>query len=433
MTDRNYTCVADAMQPSKIERPNKRLTQEQFLQKAIAVHGDKYDYSETIYVKSKEKALFKCREHGVFSQKPNDHLKGRGCPECKKSKLTKPPKVYSFNPLLPNRKKGSTKPLSKNEFLVLAKAKQGDKFDYSLVPDNGIRMKGRVTVICKTCNHTYDIIVSSHVNTGNRCPSCSGYMQLDNKTFIERAIKVHGEKYDYSLVEYRSNKEKVKIFCKNCNDYFYQSPSSHLLGKQGCKACGVASRVKKRTKTKERFISEAIEVHGSKYSYENVIYKTAQIKILVTCPKHGVFSIQPSEHLYGKGCRSCARELSVGFSKERFEKLCLEKNRKAILYVLKLSNKDEVFYKIGITSRSVRERYYGSKVKYDLQVELEIVESAGYVFDLEKRLHRLLKKHHYQPLIPFEGSRKECFSFLPKDIVKLLTEVVSSTQLQLIA
>ena len=119
MTDRNYTCVADAVQPSKIERPNKRLTQEQFLQKAIAVHGDKYDYSETIYVKSKEKALFKCREHGIFSQKPNDHLKGRGCPGCKKSKLTKTPKVYSFNPLLPNRKKGSTKPLSKNEFLAI--------------------------------------------------------------------------------------------------------------------------------------------------------------------------------------------------------------------------------------------------------------------------------------------------------------------------
>ena len=92
-----------------------------------------------------------------------------------------------------------------------------------------------------------------------------------------------------------------------------------------------------------------------------------------------------------------------------------------------------MFYKIGITSRSVRERYYGSKTKYDLQVEFEIVESAGYVFDLEKRLHRLLKKHHYQPLIPFEGSRKECFSFLPKDIVKLLTEVGSSKQLQLIA
>lgn len=61
-------------------------TTESFIQKAIQVHGNKYDYSKVNYIKSQEKVTIICTEHGEFRQRPNDHLQGKGCPKCNQSK-----------------------------------------------------------------------------------------------------------------------------------------------------------------------------------------------------------------------------------------------------------------------------------------------------------------------------------------------------------
>ena len=71
---------------------NKRLTTEDFIKKAREVHGDKYDYSKVKYVNTSTKVCIVCPEHGEFQQTPNDHLGGKGCPNCKG--LTK---QYKFN------------------------------------------------------------------------------------------------------------------------------------------------------------------------------------------------------------------------------------------------------------------------------------------------------------------------------------------------
>ena len=60
----------------------RRLTKEEFIEKARQVHGDKYDYSKVEYKNNKTKICIVCPIHGEFWQRPNDHLNGRGCDKC---------------------------------------------------------------------------------------------------------------------------------------------------------------------------------------------------------------------------------------------------------------------------------------------------------------------------------------------------------------
>ena len=57
-----------------------------FIERAKAVHGDKYDYSKVEYINMHHKVLIICPVHGLFEQLPQPHLKGQGCPECGKTK-----------------------------------------------------------------------------------------------------------------------------------------------------------------------------------------------------------------------------------------------------------------------------------------------------------------------------------------------------------
>ena len=55
--------------------------------------------------------------------------------------------------------------------------------------------------------------------------------------FIEAATQIHNNKYNYSLVEYKTNKNKVEIICNICGEHFFQSPSNHVNHKQNCSYC----------------------------------------------------------------------------------------------------------------------------------------------------------------------------------------------------
>lgn len=60
----------------------RKLTQDEFVQKAKQVHGDKYDYSESVFVNTRTKIAIVCPKHGVFTQTASSHLMGHGCPRC---------------------------------------------------------------------------------------------------------------------------------------------------------------------------------------------------------------------------------------------------------------------------------------------------------------------------------------------------------------
>ena len=121
--------------------------------------------------------------------------------------------------------------------------------------------------------------------------------------FIEKARKVHMDKYDYSKVNYVGGHTKVTIICP-IHGKFEQEPSSHLQGKCSRETTGL-----KRRKNQDDFINQAKQVHGEKYSYENVVYINSTTPVEVTCRKHGAFQILPMNLLAGKGCMKCRNEM----------------------------------------------------------------------------------------------------------------------------
>ena len=128
--------------------------------------------------------------------------------------------------------------------------------------------------------------------------------KLTTEEFIAKAKAVHGDRYDYSKVEYVGSKTKVCIICKKHGE-FLQSPQKHLKG-QGCVKCHHKSMAKRYSLGKEKFIEKANAVHNGFYGYSEVEYVNGHTKVKIICPIHGIFEQAPSSHLQGHGCPSCA-------------------------------------------------------------------------------------------------------------------------------
>lgn len=257
----------------------KKSTTEEFIKNAKKIHGDKYDYSKVEYVNSKTKVCIICHEkdflgneHGEFWQTPANHMKGHGCNKCDgkgfsmEYYIEKAKKIhngkYSYNKV--NIKKVSEKALitcpihgdfeqifenhlngqgckkcygneklTTEEFIKKAKEVHGDKFIYDKTTVTG-NNKSYVTI---TCPIHGDFIkkINHHLN-GDGCSKCSKKYKYTTNEWISLAKQVHGDKYDYSKVEYVDSKTKVKIICP-IHGEFEKLPSAHLNGKQGCPYC----------------------------------------------------------------------------------------------------------------------------------------------------------------------------------------------------
>lgn len=265
----------------------KIFTTEKFIINAKDVHGNKYDYSKTIFIKNNQKVIIICPKHGEFEQIPNNHSSGQGCPKCGRIKQSK------------------SRKLTTEEFIVKSKKIHGDKYDYSKV--NYDMSKYNVTIVCPE-HGEFEQQPSNHLN-GKGCGKCSKtFMNLDY--FIEESKKIHGDKYDYSKVVYIGNKDKVVIICPEHGD-FTQTPSKHL-NSQGCPKC------KGKTKTTEEFVEQLKQIHGVKYDYSKVVYIDTQTKITVICPEHGEFSLKAKDHYRGIGCTKCKG--GIKFTTEEYVK-----------------------------------------------------------------------------------------------------------------
>ena len=125
--------------------------------------------------------------------------------------------------------------------------------------------------------------------------------------FILEAKEIHGDKYDYSNIDYINVKTKIIILCNTCKNVFSQVPNSHLSG-NGCRKCAnkYLSEIKQKY-TKEEIIQKAKETHGNKYDYSKVEYTGMDNKIIIICKEHGEFKQIPDCHINRKnGCKKCA-------------------------------------------------------------------------------------------------------------------------------
>jgi predicted nucleic acid-binding Zn-ribbon protein len=249
---------------------NKKLTTEQFIEKSIEKHGNKYDYSKVNYVNGKTKVCIICHIHGEFYQRPDHHLGGQGCPDCGENKKTT------------------------EDFIKEVIEIHGNKYDYSKV--EYVNTKTKICIICPEHGEFYQT-PENHLQ-GKGCSDCGGTKKKTTEEFIEKSKEVHGDKYDYSKVEYVNGKTKVCIICPEHGE-FCQTPENHLTG-YGCPDCGGSKR-----KTTEQFIKEAQKVHGDKYDYSKVNYVNRMTKVCIKCSEHGEFWQISSNHLKGCGCPKC--------------------------------------------------------------------------------------------------------------------------------
>lgn len=117
--------------------------------------------------------------------------------------------------------------------------------------------------------------------------------------FIKKAKEVHGDKYDYSKVEYINNKTKICIICPIHGD-FLVNPYKHIKRGDGCPQCSKKARL-----TTDIFIKRSNDIHKNFYDYSKTNYINYDTKVIITCPIHGEFNISPNKHLLGQGCPKC--------------------------------------------------------------------------------------------------------------------------------
>lgn len=256
----------------------KKLTTEQFIEKARLVHGDKYDYSKTVYNKMKEKVCIICPEHGEFYQQPRHHLSGNNCPIC--------------NPY---------HSLDLDAFLQRSREVHGDKYDYSKVMFKGNRTK--VCIICSVHGEFWQL-PPNHMR-GSGCPFCADEKQRDTKEeFISKATKIHGDRYDYSKVKYVNSQTKVCVVCKEHGE-FWQKANDHVQGR-GCPIC----RYMRPSVVNEGFIKDLPYLS----SHERVYI--CWHAMVARCNSSKVHQKQPTY----KDCEVCKEWRKISSFKEWFDK-----------------------------------------------------------------------------------------------------------------
>jgi hypothetical protein len=268
---------------------NKMQNQEDYIKKCNLIHNNKYNYENVKITRMKDKITIVCPIHGEFVQRADAHLKGQGCPSCKGEKIS------------------NAKSDTLESFTTKANNIHQNKYDYSKAIY--INSKTPICITCKTHGEFWQIPSNhTHKTHPRGCPKCNGGLKLTLSEFIQKSQKVHGAKYDYSMVDYNGSKTKVCIVCPQHGE-FWQEPRAHIKG-NGCPICGVELVKTKNTCTTDDFILKGNTAHNNKYDYTNSVYVNNETKVCIICPNHGEFWQTPSNHLRGEGCPKCANCIS---------------------------------------------------------------------------------------------------------------------------
>ncbi len=336
----------------------KRLTTQEWIAKARAKHGDRYDYSKVVYTLGRNKVIIICSEHGEFQQNANSHTQGYNCPKCYDSKRGKSsrstleqwttkarakhgdfydyskvvytlsrnkvtiicPKHGEFQQVAKEHhfygcmecgkdRSRQANVLTRADWLATAKKTHGDKkFDYSLVPEN-VRGRDRVDIICEK-GHKWNVKFQSHCYRDG-CIKCyreiqGQHFRYSQEEWIEKARAKHGDYYDYSKVIYVGSHDPIIITCKYHGD-FSQTPTQHSTAGHGCPTCGNKYSGIKSRLNQEQFLYKARQIHGDYYDLSQTTYTKGDEFIDIICPKHGLFQTRAINFLTGRGCTPCGR------------------------------------------------------------------------------------------------------------------------------
>jgi len=261
---------------------SKALTTEEWIKKAKEIHYDKnYDYSQSVYKGSAEYINIICPRHKLFSIVATNHISRKSiCSKCANNILTQ------------------------QEWLDIANKKHNHFYDYSLV--NYLAVDKKVKIICPKHQITFEQRASSHL-AGSGCKKCaydklSENMKVSQQEWILKANLIHNYFYDYSKVNYIGCGFEVNIICPK-HGSFWQVASTHVEKKASCPECS------KSCLSQQEWLDRANKAHNFKFDYSLINYTASYNKVIIKCPKHGLFSMNPSSHVSQKyGCSKCADE-----------------------------------------------------------------------------------------------------------------------------
>jgi hypothetical protein len=207
-----------------------KLNTQTFIMKSNEVHNNKYDYSKSIYINSTTKINITCKEHGEFEQLPLNHLAGRGCNKCGRIACS------------------LKKQITEEQFFSKVKEIYKDKYTY--LNFKPTKTNSKIQIKCPE-HGIFETTINSHLYGNTGCPKCGNdnkgkhtYLKNPN-SFIEKANKIHNFKFNYSLIDYKDYRKKVKIICPE-GHIFEQTPANHLSG-NGCSICKKQNNVHRRS------------------------------------------------------------------------------------------------------------------------------------------------------------------------------------------
>lgn len=212
------------------------------------------------------------------------------------------------------------------EFIADARKVHGDKFKYDRV-----EYKGALEDVIIGCRvHGYFPQRATDHLSGAGCKQCAlqdraDEKRLDQNSFLEKAIQVHGDRYKYEHVVYKNLITPVSITCKVHGD-FPQKPANHIYLQQGCPDCYDEVRNQNKRLGTEEFIRRATEKFGDKFDYSKVSIETLQDEIEIGCPVHGPIMTTPFNHLNSiTGCHQCGLDKKA---RDKIEKVAEEIKQK---------------------------------------------------------------------------------------------------------
>jgi len=313
-------CPKCAINNRKIKQS---FTQNQFIEKAKEIHGDKYDYSKVDYINNRTKVCIICHEHGEFWQLPNNHLQGNGCKKCAIKKIS----LNNF--------------LTTNDFIEKAKIIHGDKYDYSKVVYKGSKKK--VCIMCPKHGEFWQTMCG-HVNNKQGCPKCANIENGNkhrklNDVFVNDSKEIHNNKYDYRKVEYKNNYTKVCIVCPKHGE-FWQTPKNHIKG-QGCPKC---NKSKLETEVENILIKNNINyiyqksfkwlIHGR--SRLNLDFYLPDYNISIEC--QGIQHFKPIKYFGGE------KRYKIQKNNDMKKKLLCDNNNIGIIYYCDNKNYQKSYF-----------------------------------------------------------------------------------------
>lgn len=288
---------------ARFAQTKKRLSQQEFVERAMAAHGKRYDCSRAIYRTQYDGVSVGCGDHGLFTIAPHNLWKGGGCPNCARAE------------------RGMARRLTTEEFVLRANAIHGAKYTYTNTMYT--TAKAKVSVTCAV-HGDFSVLPSNHL-AGRGCYVCSQERKVvllnnvarhSQEEVIARFKSVHGFKYDYSLVRYIRSIDPVQIGCPE-HGLFDQAPVHHFDGK-GCPKCAKEITRNANRLNEAEVIERFQNLHGKRFDYSRFRYKDFKAKSLIGCRDtgHGIFEMSAQAHLEGKGCPACSQSKGERFVDE---------------------------------------------------------------------------------------------------------------------